>query len=108
MTFEEVQIEFVGISPEREMRNLIATIAERLHFSAPSDSAIRVGMSKDGRNKLHASCRIASKAGTFIAVATGQKPAQTLALLEQKVNDQLLGWKRTRFAHNNFQNGLLG
>jgi ribosome-associated translation inhibitor RaiA len=94
-----VQFEFVGFDPEYEVRNFIATVAEKLHLSSPSDSAIKVAM-KLSRGAVRASCRIASHAGTFVAEAVGENPIKAIKKVEEKIADQLDSWERRRFLND--------
>lgn len=94
-----VQFEFVGFDPEYEVRNFISTVAEKLHLSSPSDSAIKVAM-KLSRGAVQASCRIASHAGTFVAEAVGDNPIKAIKKVEEKITDQLDSWKRRRFLND--------
>ena len=91
-----VQFEFVGFNPEYEVRSFISTVAEKLHLSSPSDSAIKVAM-KFSRGAVQASCRIASHAGTFVADAVSDNPIKAIKKVEEKIAKQLDGWKRRRF-----------
>jgi len=91
-----VQFEFIGLDPEYEVRNFISTVAEKLHFSSPSDSAIKVAM-KVSRGVVQASCRIASHAGTFMAEAISDNPIKAIKKVEEKIAEQLEGWKQRRF-----------
>lgn len=91
-----VQFEFIGIDPEYEVRNFVSTVAEKLHLSSPSDSAIKLVM-KASRGAVRASCRIASHAGTFVAEAISENPIRALKKVEEKIADQLDCWKQRRF-----------
>lgn len=92
----DVKFEFIGFHPDDNIRNLIAAVAEKLHFHAPSDSAIKLVFKKT-KNVLHASCRIGSQAGTFLADAVCENPVQGIRLVEAKIKSQLDQWKRKRF-----------
>lgn len=91
-----VQFEFIGLDPEYEVRNFISTVAEKLHLSSPSDSVIKVAM-KVSRGVVQASCRIASHAGTFMAEAISDNPIKAIKKVEEKIAEQLEGWKQRRF-----------
>lgn len=91
-----VQFEFIGFDPEYEVRNFISTVAEKLQLSSPSDSAIKVAM-KVSRGVVQASCRIASHAGTFMAEAISDNPIKAIKKVEEKIAEQLDGWKHRRF-----------
>lgn len=91
-----VQFEFIGFDPEYEVWNFISTVAEKLHLSSPSDSAIKVAM-KVSRGVVRASCRIASHAGTFMAEAISDNPIKAIKRVEEKISEQLDGWKHRRF-----------
>ena len=94
-----VQFEFVGFDPEHEVRNFISTVAEKLHLRSPSDSAIKVAM-KFSKGVVQASCRIASHAGTFVADAISDNPIKAIKKVEEKIAEQLDGWRRRRFLND--------
>ncbi len=91
-----VQFEFIGFDPEYEVKSLISGIAEKLHLNSPSDSAIKVVM-KLSRGATQASCHIASRAGTFVAEAIGDDPIKAIKRVEEKLGEQLDGWRKYRF-----------
>jgi hypothetical protein len=64
MINENVEYEFMGFDPEYEITTFIATVADKLYFSAPSDSAIKLAVKKS-QGMVKASCRIASQLGGF-------------------------------------------
>jgi hypothetical protein len=88
MIQENVQFEFKGFDPDYEIRSFVASVAEKLQFSAPSDAAMKMALQK-GKVAIQASCRIASQAGTFVADAVGDTPIRTVQQIEQKIRDQL-------------------
>jgi ribosome-associated translation inhibitor RaiA len=96
-----VQLEFMGFDPEQELRNFVASVAEKLHLSAPSDSAMKFAI-KSGKGAIRASCYIVSHAGTFFAEAVSDNPAKAILKIEQKINRQLENWKRRRFLNDAF------
>ncbi len=97
-----VQFEFLGFDPEYEIRSLITNVAEKLHLSAPSDSAMKVAI-KRGKGAIQASCRIASHAGTFFAEAVSDSPIKAIKKIEEKISHQLDSWKRRRFLNESSQ-----
>lgn len=97
-----VQFEFVGFDPEYEVRNFISTVAEKLHLSSPSDSAIKVAM-RLSKGVVQASCRIASHAGTFVADAISDNPIKAIKKVEEKIAEQLESWKSRRFLSDEYQ-----
>lgn len=98
MNHNFLQLEFSGFNPEYELRDAIESIAEKLHLSSPSDSAMKVAIQK-GKGVVQASCRIASHAGTFMADAVSDSPLRAIQKLDEKIRQQLEGWRRRRFAN---------
>ena len=96
MINENVEYEFMGFDPEYEIKSVIATIADKLYFSAPSDSAMKLAVKKS-QGAIKASCRIASQVGTFVAEATGENPIRAIQRLEKRIKYQLDSWKMNRF-----------
>ena len=96
MIKENVEYEFMGFDPEYEIKTLIATVADKLYFSAPSDSAIKL-VFKKSQGVIKASCRIASQVGTFVAEATSENPIRAIQQVESKIKHQLDSWKMNRF-----------
>lgn len=91
-----VQFEFLGFSPDDRIKTFVSTIADRLHFSAPSDSDLKLVM-EEGKGVIRASCRIASQAGIFVADAMSDNPIRAVRQIERKICRQLAYWKRHRF-----------
>lgn len=96
MRTENFECELKGFDPELEIKTFIATVADRLYFSAPSDSAVKLAIRKS-QGVVKASCRIASQVGTFVAEATCENPICALRRLELRIKQQLDSWKRNRF-----------
>jgi hypothetical protein len=92
----DMQIEFMGFDPGFEMRSIAATVAEKIHFSAPSDAAMKLAVKKC-RGAVQASCRIASQAGLFIAEVASDNPVRALHQIDIKIRSQLEAWKKRRF-----------
>lgn len=96
MRNDNVSFEFIGFNPEHDLKNFLATVAENLHLRSPSDSAMKVAI-KFSRGVVKASCRIASHAGVFMAEAISDSPIKAMNKIEQKIGEQLKGWKSRRF-----------
>jgi ribosome-associated translation inhibitor RaiA len=96
MINENVEYEFMGFDPEYEIKAFIAAVADKLYFSAPSDSAMKLAIKKS-KGVVKASCRIASQVGTFVAEATGKNPIRAIQRLEKRIKHQLDSWKMNRF-----------
>jgi ribosome-associated translation inhibitor RaiA len=94
----DVQFEFMGLDPDYKLRAFVALAAEKLHFSAPSDSAMKLAIRK-GKDAFQASCRIASQAGIFVAETISDNPVRAIQQLEHKVRTQVEEWKNRRFGH---------
>ncbi len=96
MINENVECEFMGFDPEYEIKAFIATVTDKLYFSAPSDSAMKLAVKKS-QGMVKASCRIASQVGTFVAEARGENPICAIQRLEKRIKHQLDSWKMSRF-----------
>ena len=96
MINENLEYEFMGFDPEYEIKTFIATVAHKLYFSAPSDSAIKLVVKK-GQGMVKASCRIASQVGIFVAEASSENPICAIQQLEKRIKHQLDSWKMNRF-----------
>ncbi|MBL7671378.1 MAG: hypothetical protein JNM39_12915 [Bdellovibrionaceae bacterium] len=92
----DVQFEFMGLNPDDKIRNFVSTVAERLHFSAPSDSGMKLVL-EESKDAIRASCRIVSLAGTFVADAVSDNPVRAVQQIEKEMGGQLDEWKRCRF-----------
>lgn len=99
-----VHFEFIGFDPEHEIRNFVSTVVENLHLSAPSDSAMKVAISR-GKGVIEASCRIASRAGTFVAEVVSDSPIRAIQKIEENISMQLDDWKRRRFLNESSSPG---
>lgn len=97
MSHENITVEFHKFDPKEELRRLSVAVAEKLHMQAPSDSDLRMTVRKGGE-KFRAYCRIASKAGVFLAEESAASPEGTLAKIEKEIGRQLNRWKSARFA----------
>lgn len=98
----DVQFEFIGFKPDQNIRNFVTTVAEKIYFGAPSDSAMKLVI-EEGKLAIRASCRIASQAGTFMADTIGDTPIQAVQQIEGKMRDQLESWKKRRFENERSQ-----
>lgn len=96
MISENVDCEFKGFDPSYEIKGIIARLADKLYYSAPSDSGIKLAIQKR-HGIVRASCRIASQVGPFTAEAKGENPLSTIEILEKKIKHQLDSWKMNRF-----------
>ena len=94
--FNDIHFEYAGFRPDLDTRRFIATIAENLHISAPSDSITKFAF-QVGKDAVRASCRIVSQAGTFVADTISDNPIRAVQQLEEKINDQINHWKTHRF-----------
>ncbi len=92
----DVKFEFLGFDPDERIRYFASTVAETIHFSAPSDSTLKIVVEKS-KDVILASCRIVSQSGTFMADAISDNPMKAIQLIERKIRDQLDAWKRHRF-----------
>lgn len=91
-----VELKITGFNPDEETRSFISLVSNKLHFSAPSDSGIKLAIKK-GQNAIQASCRIASQAGIFFAESTCESAIEAVQQIEQKLKIQLDEWKLHRF-----------
>lgn len=91
-----LQFEFLNFKPETEIKSFVAHIGEKLQMTSPSDSVITVALSK-GKDLMQASCRIASKAGIFVADSVSECPINAIQKIESQIMGQLNSWKQTRF-----------
>lgn len=94
-----IRFQIEGFSPSQEIRTIASVIAEKIHLSAPSDSALDLVVRKS-RGAVFASCRIASKAGVFMAHAINDSAVMALKEMEGNVLAQLKDWLKTRFEKN--------
>ena len=95
----DVQLNFSGFDPDEALKGVVANVAERLYFIAPSDSAMKLVVEK-GKDVIRVSCRIVSQAGIFVADAIGDNAFQTIRRIENKMRYQLDVWKTHRFAQH--------
>lgn len=99
----DLQFEFMGFNPDDKIKKFVSRVAEALHYSAPSDSAMKLVLEKS-KNAIRASCRIASQAGTFVADSISDNPIRAVQQIERKIRKELDAWKMRRFerpAHEN-------
>jgi ribosome-associated translation inhibitor RaiA len=92
----DLQYEFMGFKPDEKINSFVSRVAETLHYSAPSDSAMKLVIKKS-KNRIRASCRIASLAGTFVADSISDNPIRAVQQIEQKIRKELDDWKMRRF-----------
>jgi ribosome-associated translation inhibitor RaiA len=94
-----INLHFEGFEPEYELAHLISDSVERLRLSAPSDSVMSVVIRKS-KGLIQASCRIASRAGIFVAETVSDSPLRAIHKIENKIETQLDEWKRRRFSQS--------
>lgn len=92
----DLQFEFMGFNPDDKIKNFVSRVAETLHYSAPSDSAMKLVVEKS-KNAIRASCRIASQTGTFVADSISDNPIRAVQQIERKIRKELDQWKARRF-----------
>lgn len=95
----DLQFEFMGFDPDDKIKSFVSRVAETLHYSAPSDSAMKLVVEKS-KNAIRASCRIASQAGTFVADSISDSPIRAVQQIERKIRKELDDWKIRRFERN--------
>ncbi len=101
----DLQFEFMGFSPDDKIKNFVSRVAETLHYSAPSDSAMKLVVEKS-KNAIRASCRIASQAGTFVADSISDNPIRAVQQIERKIRKELDDWKMRRFENKTVQHTI--
>ena len=92
----DLQLKFINFEPGPDIQNFVSLIGERLHLSAPSDAALRLVISKS-KDAFQVSCKIVSRAGTFVADAISESPVQAVRRVEVKIRQQLKTWIRHRY-----------
>ncbi len=92
----DVQFDIKGFSPDQEIRKLISAVAEKLHFSSPSDSVMRMALGKS-KDVIRGSIRIVSQAGVFVTDVISDDPIRAIHQMENKIREQLEAWKAKRF-----------
>jgi ribosome-associated translation inhibitor RaiA len=92
----EIQYQFSGFSPDGDIKELVTSVVENLHFSAPSDAVTRVVINKE-KDSFRVSCRIVSKEGIFLADTNGETLLASLKMTEKKIDHQIKIWKSRRF-----------
>lgn len=102
----DLQFEFMGFDPDEKIKNFVSRVAETLHYSAPSDSAMKLVVEKS-KGAIRASCRIASQAGTFVADSIGDNPVRAVQQIENKIRKQLDNWKVRRFERNKSETKII-
>jgi ribosome-associated translation inhibitor RaiA len=93
---KDVQFEFMGFKPDEQIKTFVSSVVDQLHFSAPSDAALKLVIKKS-KDMIRASCRIASQAGTFVADTMSDNPIRAVQQIENKIRRQLDHWKKIRF-----------
>lgn len=96
IAIENVIYNFVDICPESELMVFIKDSITRLQLNAPSDSAIKLTLKKVGQVFSY-KCRICSFSGIFRATAVNSCPIEGMRQIEQRLNEQLMEWKKRRF-----------
>ncbi len=102
----DLQFEFMGFDPDEKIKNLVSRVAETLHYSAPSDSTMKLVVEKS-KGAIRASCRIASQVGTFAADSIGDNPVRAVQKIENKIRKQLDIWKVRRFERNKSETKII-
>ncbi|MFN3455363.1 MAG: hypothetical protein ACK41T_10425 [Pseudobdellovibrio sp.] len=92
----DLQFEFMGFNSDEKIKNFVSRVAEALHCSAHSDSAMKLMIEKS-KNADRASCRIVSQAGTFVGDSISENPVKAMQQIEQKLRKELDDWNVRRF-----------
>lgn len=102
----DLQFEFMGFDPDEKIKNFVSRVAEALHYSAPSDSAMKLVVERS-KGAIRASCRIASQAGTFVADSISDNPVRAVQQIESKIRKELDNWKVRRFEKNKSETKII-
>lgn len=102
----DLRYEFMGFKPDEKIKSFVSSVAETLHYSAPSDSAVKLVIEKT-KNAIRASCRIASQAGTFVADSISDNPMKAVQQIDQKIRKELDDWKSRRFQGAGSENKII-
>lgn len=95
MFSHNVNFEFIGFNPEPKEKNYIILVTDRLQNLAPSDSFMKIKMTKR-QNTIEALCRITSQAAEFEAEVMSSNPIVAIRQIENQIVLQLQKWKRCR------------
>jgi ribosome-associated translation inhibitor RaiA len=92
----EIQYHFSGFTPDEDIKELVTSVVEDLHFSAPSDAVTSVVINKQ-KDSFRVSCRIVSREETFLAETNGDTLIASLKMTGKKIDHQIKLWKSRRF-----------
>jgi len=96
MLCHSIKYEYKDITPSYEEKNFIETLAENLHMSSPSDSAMKVVVQENGDYR-RVSCQIVSFSQRFEADAISDCPKRAMQEVERQLMPQIDKWKELRF-----------
>lgn len=103
---DDIKLEFKGFKPNEKINNEVAHVTERLYLNSPSDSFIKLVFEKS-KNKIHATCKIISQSGTFIADAINDNPIQIFRQIEEQIQKQIEDWRARRFDQNHVEKNMV-
>ncbi len=95
MEIYDFRVHYKGFEPTKKEEQLIRSLLDRLHCEAPSDSAIRLEVSK-GQVLFRTRCEIKSSVISFSGESASENLYPALKLVERKMHVQLDNWKTSR------------
>jgi hypothetical protein len=93
---DDVFVQFQGFHPSTFTRDFLDLKFDQIHEKSPYGSTLRAVFVRNGE-RLKATLRIMSAAGTFVAVSEGQKMRDVSKRLFSQIGRQLERWKSTRY-----------
>ena len=89
------KMEFKGFEPTHELKKIAKHAIGRILGNSPSDANSVVKFVKTSAG-FEAVMKVTSLAGTFLAHATEADPVSAMERLLERVESQLMSWKRSR------------
>lgn len=93
---DDIFVHFQGFSPSTFTRDFLDFKIGEIHEKSPYGSTLRAVFVRNGE-RVKATLRIMSVAGTFVAVCEGQKMRDVTKRLFSQIGRQLDRWKSTRY-----------
>lgn len=93
---DDILVQFQGFSPSAFTRDFLDFKIDQIHEKSPYGSSLRAVFVRNGE-RLIATVRIMSVAGTFNAVCEGKRMRDVSKRLFSQIGRQLERWKSTRY-----------
>lgn len=95
---QDISIKYENCSPTESSERFIRDLMERLYEDAPSESHLKIAITKVSENGYSGVLHINSPRQSFSAILSARSPSLLAQQLTEKIRLQIDNWKSNRFS----------